>query len=59
MECFCRGFGLLFQYMAKIVLEKVVKELKLVKLLLYVDIGSHGDHSTKLFDGRKPCYSGQ
>ena len=34
MECFCRGFGLLFQYMSKIVLEKVVKELKLVKAVV-------------------------
>ena len=34
MECFCRGFGLLFQYMAKIVLEKVVKELKLVNAVV-------------------------
>ena len=34
MQCFYRGFGLLFQYMAKIVLEKVVKELKLVKAVV-------------------------
>ena len=34
MQCFYRGFGLLFQYMAKIALEKVVKELKLIKVVV-------------------------
>ena len=32
MQCFCLRFGLLLQNMAKIILEKVVKELKLVKV---------------------------
>ena len=35
MECFHRGlFSLLFQNMTKIVLEKVVKELKIVKVVV-------------------------
>ena len=34
MQCFCHRFGLLFQNMAKIVLEKVLKELKLVKIVI-------------------------
>ena len=33
MQCFRRRSGLLFQNLAKIVLEKVVKELKLVKVV--------------------------
>lgn len=44
--------------MAKIVW--VLKELKLVKVFLkHLHIGSHGDCSTELFDGQKPCYDGQ
>ena len=27
--------------------------------MLHLDIGSHGDHSTKLFGGHKHCYDGQ
>ena len=34
--------------MANAVLEKFVKKIKLVKGLLYLGIGSHGDRSTKL-----------
>ena len=34
MQCFCRRFGLLFQNMAKVVLEEVVTELKLVKIVV-------------------------
>ena len=45
--------------MAKIYLEKVAKEVKLVKLLLHLGIGGRGNHSTKLFGGRKPSYGGQ
>ena len=59
MQCFYRGFGLQFQYMAKIVLEKVVKELKLIKLLLHLRIGGRGYPSTKLLCRRKSCYHGQ
>ena len=59
MPCFCRRFRLLFQNMAKIVLEKVAKELKYVKLLLQLGIGSLGDRYTKLFISHKPCYNGQ
>ena len=59
MKCFCRRVGLLFQNMAKIVLEKVVKELKLVKAFVTIGIGGRGDRSTKLFGGHKPCYVGQ
>ena len=32
MQCFCRKFGFLFQNIAKVVLQKVVKELKLAKV---------------------------
>ena len=34
MQCFCRRFGLLFQIIAKVALEKVVTELKLVKIVV-------------------------
>ena len=34
MQCFCRKFGLLFQNMANTVLEKAVKEVKLVKFVV-------------------------
>ena len=34
MQCFRRRFGLLLQNMAKIILEKVSKELKLVKIVV-------------------------
>ena len=29
------------------------------KLLLHLGIGGHGDCSTKLFGGQKPCYDSQ
>ena len=45
--------------MAEIVLEKFVKELKLVKVVVTSGIGGHGDLSTKLFGGHKPSYDGQ
>ena len=52
MQRFRRRSGLLFQNMTKIVLEKVVKELKL-------GIGGHGDRLTNIFGSHKPCYDGQ
>ena len=45
--------------MAKTVWEKVVKELKLVKVVVPFRYRSHGDRSMKLFGGHKPCYNGQ
>ena len=45
--------------MAKTVLEEVVKELKLVKVIVTSSIGGHGDQSTKLFGSQKPFYEGQ
>ena len=45
--------------MTKIVLGKVVKELKLVTVVLHLGIGGHRDRLTKLFGGHKPCYDGQ
>ena len=50
----------LLQSMANIFLEEAAKELKLLleitTLLLHLGTGGHGDHSTKLFGGHKPCY---
>ena len=48
-----------FQNMANTVWEKVVKELKLVKVVVPFRYRSHGDRSMKLFGGHKPCYNGQ
>ena len=60
MQRFCCSLGLLFQNMTEIVLEKIVKEVKLkLKLLLYLGIGSHGECSAKLFGSHKPYYDGQ
>ena len=42
----------------KIVLEKVMKELRLLKVI-HLGIDGHGDYSMKIFGGRKPCYDGQ
>ena len=48
----------LLQSMAKVLLEEVTKELKLVKLL-HLGFGGHNDRLTKLFGGDKRCYDGQ
>ena len=45
--------------MAKIALEKVVKKLKLVKVVVTFRFGGHGDRSTKLLGGHKACYDSQ
>ena len=45
--------------MAKITLKKVVKELKLVKVVVTSRYCGHGDHSMRLFSSYKPCYDGQ
>ena len=45
--------------MINIFLEKVAKELKLVKKLLHLGIGGHNDRLTKLFGGDKRCHDGQ
>ena len=39
--------------------EEVVKELKLVKIVVKLRIGSHGDRSAKLFIGQKCCFDSQ
>ena len=59
MQCFRHRFGLVFQNITKIVLEKVVKELKLVQVLVYLGVGGHGDRLMKLFGSCKTCYDGQ
>ena len=47
--------------MTKLFLEKVVKELKLVRVVVRSRywLGGHGDSWTKLFGGHKPCYDGR
>ena len=45
--------------MASIVLEKVVKELRLVKIVITLCCCGYGDRSVKLFSGHKPCYNSQ
>ena len=45
--------------MGKIILEKVIRNLKLIKVVVISTIGGHGYHLTKLFSGHKPCYEGQ
>ena len=49
MQRFRHRFGLVFQNITNIVLEKVVKELKLVQVLVYLGVGGHGDRLMKLF----------
>ena len=43
----------------KIVLQEVVTELKLVKVVVTSRYYGHGDLSAKLYSGHKPCYNGQ
>ena len=45
--------------MGKFILEEFAKELKLMKVLLYLGNGGHGDRLTRLFSGHRGFYNGQ
>ena len=59
VQCFCCKFGLLSgKDMTKIPLEKIVKELNSVKIVVTSRYWRSFDHLMKLFSGHKPCYNG-